>query len=145
MTEHGHDQKHDHQHPKHHDTAPLGAGEAKDPVCGMSVAKGPETRHVEHDGETYWFCSENCETKFKADPFYYASGRAAGQEEIAVAGSQYTCPMHPEIVRDAPGECPICGMALEPIVPSDEPSGELGSVDVHFSRMTVAAIAMKAL
>ncbi len=130
MTEHGHDQKHDHQHPKHHDTAPLGAGEAKDPVCGMSVAKGPETRHVEHDGETYWFCSENCETKFKADPFYYASGRAAGQEEIAVAGSQYTCPMHPEIVRDASGECPICGMALEPIVPSDEPSGEL----VDFTR-----------
>jgi Cu+-exporting ATPase len=33
-------------------------------------------------------------------------------------GTRYTCPMHPEIVRDAPGNCPICGMALEPMLPS---------------------------
>ena len=32
----------------------------------------------------------------------------------ALPNTEYTCPMHPEIVRDEPGSCPICGMALEP-------------------------------
>ncbi|WP_394228142.1 copper-transporting P-type ATPase, partial [Paracoccus marcusii] len=71
------------------------------------------------------FCSEKCQTKFKVDPWFYASGRAAGQKKAAPANAQYTCPMHPEIVRDVPGDCPICGMALEPMLPSDEPSEEL--------------------
>ena len=112
----------------HHDaksTNSVGVESAKDPVCGMSVAMKPENRHVGRAGDTYWFCSEKCETKFKADPFYYVSGHAENRGNSAPAGTQYTCPMHPEIVRDAPGDCPICGMALEPMVPSDEPSGEL--------------------
>ncbi len=63
--------------------------------------------------------------KFEADPWFYASGRAAGHEKPTPDDVQYTCPMHSEIVRDAPGACPICGMALEPLLPSDEPSEEL--------------------
>ncbi|WP_138933059.1 heavy metal translocating P-type ATPase [Roseovarius arcticus] len=125
----------------HHDaksTNPDGVESAKDPVCGMAVAMKPESRHVEGGGETYWFCSEKCETKFNADPFYYVSGNAADRGDSAPAGTQYTCPMHPEIVRDAPGDCPICGMALEPMVPSDEPSGEL----IDFTRrMWISAAA----
>ena len=54
-----------------------------------------------------------------------ASGAAVKVEKSAPAGTQWTCPMHPEIVRDEPGACPICGMALEPMIPSDEPSHEL--------------------
>ncbi len=91
----------------------------------MTVAIKPDGRRAEFKDETFHFCSEKCQTRFKADPWFYASGRAAGQKKAAPANVQYTCPMHPEIVRDAPGSCPICGMALEPMVPSDEPSEEL--------------------
>lgn len=99
--------------------------QAKDPVCGMSVTMSPQARQADYDGETFYFCSEKCQTRFKADPVYYASGTASDRSMTPKAGAQYTCPMHPEIVRDEPGACPICGMALEPMVPSDEPSEEL--------------------
>ena len=56
---------------------PTGAETAKDPVCGMTVAVKPDTRHAEFRGETFHFCSEKCLTKFEADPWFYASGRAA--------------------------------------------------------------------
>ena len=98
---------------------------AKDPVCGMTVSIGSDTRHAEFQGNTFYFCSEKCQTKFKADPSIYASGHDVAPKKPAPADAQYTCPMHPEIVRDAPGACPICGMALEPVVPTDEPSVEL--------------------
>ncbi|MGI3212772.1 heavy metal translocating P-type ATPase [Roseovarius tibetensis] len=114
---------HDHHHAA--SDIPAGTETAKDPVCGMSVAVKPDGRHAEFRGETFHFCSEKCQTNFKADPWHYASGRAAGKKKAAPADVQYTCPMHPEIIRDAPGACPICGMALEPMVPSDEPSEEL--------------------
>jgi Cu+-exporting ATPase len=115
----------DHDH--HHAEPEISAGTetAKDPVCGMTVAVKPDGRHAEFDGETFHFCSEKCQTKFKADPWHYASGRAAGKKKPAPQDVQYTCPMHPEIVRDAPGACQLCGMALEPMLPSDEPSDEL--------------------
>ena len=115
--------EHDHHHAA--PDIPAGTETAKDPVCGMTVAVKTDGRHAEFEGETFHFCSEACRTKFKADPWFYASGRAAGQKKAAPGNVQYTCPMHPEIVRDAPGSCPICGMALEPMVPSDEPSEEL--------------------
>ncbi len=115
--------EHDHHHAA--PDMPSGAETAKDPVCGMTVAVKPDGLRAEFQGEPFHFCSEKCQTKFTADPWFYASGRAAGQKKAAPANIQYTCPMHPEIVRDAPGACPICGMALEPMVPSDEPSEEL--------------------
>lgn len=111
---------------------------AKDPVCGMSVTVSPEARQADYDGETFYFCSDKCQTKFKADPIYYASGKASDRSMTPQAGAEYTCPMHPEIVSDEPGACPICGMALEPMLPSDEPSEEL----TDFSRrMWISAAA----
>ncbi|MGV8856281.1 MAG: heavy metal translocating P-type ATPase [Devosia sp.] len=114
------------------DTATGNAGPAADaaptaidPVCGMTVTLKPDTRTESFDGMAFHFCSEKCQTKFKADPWFYASGRAADGKKTAAASVQYTCPMHPEIIRDAPGACPICGMALEPMLPTDEPSHEL--------------------
>ncbi len=96
-----------------------------DPVCGMTVK--PDSPHrANHDGTEYRFCSAGCRTKFVADPAKYLAPAAA--EPVSVpAGTQYTCPMHPEILRDAPGTCPICGMALEPVMPSleDEENPEL--------------------
>jgi len=114
------------QHHNHTDAdIPDGADAAKDPVCGMTVAVKPDGRRAQFQGETHHFCSDRCQTEFEADPWFYASGRAAGHQKPIAENVQYTCPMHPEIIRDAPGSCPICGMALEPMLPSDEPSAEL--------------------
>lgn len=128
------------EHDRHHaapDIAP-GAETATDPVCGMTVEIKEGTRSRVHGGETFYFCSAGCQEKFGADPHFYASGNAKKTGQQALPGTQYTCPMHPEIVRDAPGSCPICGMALEPMVPSDEPSHEL----VDFTRrMWISATA----
>jgi P-type Cu+ transporter len=111
---------------------------AVDPVCGMTVTLGPDTRTESYGGADFHFCSEKCQTKFRADPWFYASGRAAGHKKAAPVNAQYTCPMHPDIIRDAPGSCPICGMALEPMLPSDEPSAELSDFT---RRMWISAAA----
>ncbi|MEX0696262.1 MAG: heavy metal translocating P-type ATPase [Dongiaceae bacterium] len=103
----------------------------KDPVCGMTVNLDAGKPSREHNGETYHFCSQKCHDKFAADPEHFLSGER--KREAPPKGTRYTCPMHPEIVRDAPGDCPICGMALEPMgVPAaDEgPNPEL----VDFTR-----------
>nr|WP_108854999.1 heavy metal translocating P-type ATPase [Defluviimonas aquaemixtae] len=104
---------------------PSGAPTAIDPVCGMSVTVNPEARSREYGDETFNFCSDGCQSKFDVDPWFYASGNVSKVGKHAAPGSQWTCPMHPEIVRDEPGACPICGMALEPMLPSDEPNEEL--------------------
>ena len=118
--------------------APVGAVTAIDPVCGMTVTLKPDTRTETFGAQRFHFCSGKCQSKFQADPWFYASGNAAKRGKVAVAGAQYTCPMHPQIIRDAPGSCPICGMALEPVLPSDAPSHEL----IDFTRrMWISAAA----
>jgi Cu+-exporting ATPase len=91
---------------------------ATDPVCGMKVdvgAKGPSSVHA---GKIYHFCSEGCRSKFAADPQRYLTKRS--EAKPLPTGTLYTCPMHPEIVQEGPGHCPICGMSLEPMgVPPD--------------------------
>ncbi len=87
----------------------------KDPVCGMDVRLGAGKPSFERDGETWHFCSQSCHDKFAADPEHYLSGAHRQAYEDMPAGTQYTCPMHPEIIRDKPEDCPICGMALEPM------------------------------
>ena len=90
-----------------------GAAEsARDPVCGMSVDPARTPHRAEHDGQSYFFCGTRCRERFIAEPARYVSEKP--MQEQATAGTQWTCPMHPEIIRDAPGACPICGMALEP-------------------------------
>jgi P-type Cu+ transporter len=117
---------HQHHHGKHGDVdIPAGAKSATDPVCGMTVLVKDDIRTAIHGGKAFHFCSEGCREKFRADPYFYASGNALKRGQVVQAGTQYTCPMHPEIVRDKPGSCPICGMALEPLQPADEPSEEL--------------------
>ncbi len=110
---------------------------AKDPICGMSV-KPATARHVEHAGKTYYFCSASCVTKFQVAPDQYIGAKAVAAHHHhvphahatvqstahAVKGNTgYTCPMHPEILRDQPGDCPLCGMALIPIAGSGEDDG----------------------
>ncbi|MEX2517791.1 MAG: heavy metal translocating P-type ATPase [Paracoccaceae bacterium] len=99
--------------------------EAKDPVCGMSVGRASAAHLAKHGGERFYFCSARCKDKFEAAPEEYLGDRPAPPP--APAGTQYTCPMHPEIVEDYPADCPICGMALEPMTPSADsgPNPEL--------------------
>ncbi|OQM75692.1 heavy metal translocating P-type ATPase [Manganibacter manganicus] len=95
--------------------------EATDPVCGMKVDRSTAKHFTRHEGKGYYFCSSGCQDKFEAKPETYLGARPAA--EPMVVGTQYTCPMHPEIVRDKPGSCPICGMALEPM---GVPTGDEG-------------------
>ncbi len=95
-------------------------GRVRDPVCGMEVdPEGPHTH--EYRGERFHFCSVRCLERFRGDPARILAG-PAGTPDAGTdwADSRWTCPMHPEIVRDAPGSCPICGMALEPMEPAAE-------------------------
>ncbi|MBY5621434.1 heavy metal translocating P-type ATPase [Rhizobium leguminosarum] len=112
---------------------------AKDPVCGMTVDRSTAKHFLKANGEKFYFCSAACQAKFEADPEAYRNGnRPAAQP--APKGTLYTCPMHPEVVSDRPGDCPKCGMALEPmgIPPEDEgPNPEL--VD-FIRRLWVSAI-----
>ncbi|WP_418897023.1 heavy metal translocating P-type ATPase [Terripilifer ovatus] len=129
------DPAHSHDHSAH-DHAGHGQADgfqAKDPVCGMTVDTRTAKHRHEREGQTYYFCSAGCKTKFQADPAKYLKS-APVQQEQAPPGTIYTCPMHPQIRRNAPGSCPICGMALEPEMPSLEtgPSAELTDMTRRF-------------
>ena len=104
-----------------------------DPVCGMTVDPALTPHEVEHAGRGYHFCSAGCRTKFVADPERYLNPGAAAAS-AAPEGVIYTCPMHPEIRRPRPGACPICGMALEPVVISADqgPNPELVDMTRRF-------------
>lgn len=114
----------DHHYPHHHS-----AGEhrttVRDPVCGMEVDTRSTAHKLQLGDATYYFCSARCLERFKADPDHFLNPMAVPAE--AVEGTIWTCPMHPQIRRNAPGQCPICGMALEPLEPAlDEgPNPEL--------------------
>ncbi|HEY6644280.1 heavy metal translocating P-type ATPase [Povalibacter sp.] len=113
-----------------------------DPVCGMRV--GNDSPHsVTHEGQLYVFCSAGCRAKFAADPPKYATHRDDHVGHVAAPSRQpdtdvspgtiYTCPMHPQVRQVGPGNCPICGMALEPEVPAEEEDdGEIRKVRAKF-------------
>jgi P-type Cu+ transporter len=102
-----------------------------DPVCGMSVKADSPHRRA-HRGETYVFCRAGCAAKFDADPQRYV-GPPAERPPLGPPSGSWTCPMHPEVVRDGPGACPKCGMALEPRdVGGDEPNPELVDMTRRF-------------
>jgi Cu+-exporting ATPase len=161
---------HDHSH--HRDSGAGADVAQRDPVCGMSPK--PETPHrLIHAGEEVLFCSAGCKAKFEADPAKYAKladehvccAKPAGSEEGGLchahghaphgapgvdpatvpAGSTWTCPMHPEIVRDGPGSCPICGMALEPMMPSADAGPNPELIDMTRRFWIGAALALPVL
>ncbi len=120
----------------------------KDPVCGMTPKPDTPHRSIHQDKEVH-FCSADCKAKFDAEPARFLkqppgersheNATRAGQvtataPPAASDGARWTCPMHPEIVRPGPGACPICGMALEPMVPTagDGRSPELGQMQRRF-------------
>ena len=109
--------------------------EAKDPVCGMTIDPvHPKGGQAEFGGLTYGFCSTRCRERFVAEPARFLGPATMKPVEAPRPGRTYTCPMHPEIVRDAPGSCPICGMALEPkeVQLTEGPNAELVSMTRRF-------------
>jgi Cu+-exporting ATPase len=113
---------HDHAaHACHGNAQPgIANGKAIDPVCGMTVDPATTPHHAAHDGADYHFCSAGCRTKFVADPARYLHPELAEPAPPPPPGTRYFCPMDPEIEQDGPGTCPICGMALEPMLPSPD-------------------------
>ena len=103
---------------------------AIDPICGMTVDEA-SALHAERDGQTFYFCSDHCRQKFlSARPPPRSTKRSRQGKAI------YTCPMHPEVQQDHPGDCPKCGMALEPKTVTagadDEENAELRDMTKRF-------------
>ncbi len=108
----------------------------KDPVCGMFVARKSKAHQIEYQGQNYLFCSPGCLTKFESDPERYILGPGEAEKPESKRSAEvsrklredysgsYTCPMHPEVVQDGSGACPICGMDLEPTVATSDEEGD---------------------
>jgi len=116
---------HNHHHCQHNAGLSSPNGLYRDPVCGMSTSKEDDFLKYNYHGETFHFCSVSCLEKFKKEPEKYLVKDTSLDTGIAVKpqGDRpgiYTCPMHPEIRKEGPGSCPICGMALEPLEPAHE-------------------------
>ena len=118
-------------HAHHHHDADGDHGTiVRDPVCGMEVDSRTANHKLQLGQTTYYFCSARCLDKFRADPDRYLNPPATDSiiaAPKAADGTIWTCPMHPQIRRNGPGQCPICGMALEPLEPTldDTPNPEL--------------------
>lgn len=102
---------------KEAENRPEATDKVKDPICGMTTESPEDYISYAYQGDTFYFCSEHCREKFKDDPDKYLQPEPepaeSGPEEQGL-GKLYTCPMHPEVEQDHPGDCPKCGMALEP-------------------------------
>jgi len=128
-----------HQHHAHQEAATK--HQVKDPVCGMDVDPATAKHRADYEGQTYYFCSVKCHDKFVANPSAYL-GKAPAPAAPVAAGTIYTCPMHPQIQQDHPGNCPICGMSLEPEMPTADtgPSAELVDMTRRFWIGTALAL-----
>ena len=121
------------QNPKEHcccaGKVDVGTAVSIDPVCGMKVDRAETSHHAESGGTAFHFCSAGCRAKFVADPDRYLNPKVEARGVEAAEGAIWTCPMHPEIRRDRPGSCPICGMALEPLEPTLKEGPNLELID----------------
>jgi P-type Cu+ transporter len=119
----------------------------KDPVCGMAVDPRSSKFRADAGGKTYHFCSSKCREKFVAGPGRFINS-ASSAVDLAAEGIVYTCPMHPQIRQVGPGNCPICGMALEPELATADtgPSAELVNMTRRFwigSILTLPVLALE--
>jgi Cu+-exporting ATPase len=118
------------EHTNHHEHKSHGV---HDPVCKMSVDPQTAKYSSQHVDKTWYFCSSGCQSKFDNNPEKFLNEENEQTEPVA-AGTMFTCPMHPEVRQQVPGECPICGMSLEPeeVSLDDGPSEELADMTRRF-------------
>jgi P-type Cu+ transporter len=130
-----------------HERGVAGADQALDPVCGMAVDPRATTHRHAHRGRIYHFCCAGCRSKFAADPASYLHPQTTRPTAAAPEGAVYTCPMHPEVRQAGSGSCPICGMALEPVMAAADtgPSPELADMTRRFWVGLVLALPVVAL
>jgi len=117
--------------------------ELKDPVCGMNVDPKNAAGKSNYNEAAYYFCSTHCKTKFNSNPESYLSDKKLEKTVIQEgANVKYTCPMHPEVISDKLEDCPICGMALEPmeILLEDTENPELIDMAKRFWVSTALAL-----
>lgn len=140
-----HDSDHSQRHQHANAQAPT-PNDTLDPVCGMIVQASSAHQHV-HEGERYYFCSSRCKGKFVVEPGKYIATGSKEPQEARKAGTIYTCPMHPQIRQPAPGNCPICGMALEPETATLDsgPSPELVDMTRRFWGGLILSVPLLAL
>lgn len=120
-------------------TGSAAATDAIDPVCHMKVNPASAAASCEYEGSKYYFCCPGCLKKFSGNEERYLSpDKPELPAEPAPPGAEYFCPMDPEIVQDEPGDCPKCGMALEPRAGSAEPGNEEMKDMLH--RLRVGAV-----
>jgi len=130
----------------HAHDAKSASGRFVDPVCGMAVDADADKPLLRYKGEDYHFCSSKCHDRFEEDPYFFLSGNNRQMQAAVSEDVKYTCPMHPEIIRDEPGTCPICGMALEPMDGvSDEPNHELIDFTRRLWLSVIAAVPLLVL
>jgi len=117
----------------------------------MNIDTESAAGSYEYKDKMYYFCSKHCLQKFSESPELWLDKPSEPMPPVRIQRTrsdkgdqstnpppsvkrEYTCPMHPEIVRDAPGSCPICGMALEPRTASldEEENPELREMSVRF-------------
>ncbi|MBN8935119.1 MAG: YHS domain-containing protein, partial [Rhizobiales bacterium] len=145
--EHHHDEAIRHTASGSHEHGQATAAESVfDPVCGMLVDPHATPHRHRFEGRTYYFCSAGCLSKFKAEPRKYLRGASATEASLP-EGTIYTCPMHPQIRQVGPGSCPICGMALEPVLATAAtgPNPELVDMTRRFWIGTVLTLPVVAL
>ena len=132
--------------PGHSKVAATTAHLVKDPVCGMDVDPSTAKHRADYAGHTYYFCSARCRERFVAEPTKYLAPEAVKAEPVS-EGAIYTCPMHPQIRQVGPGFCPICGMALEPLIVTAEagPNPELIDMTRRFWTGLALAVPVVAL
>ncbi|MBN2320972.1 MAG: HAD-IC family P-type ATPase, partial [Acidobacteria bacterium] len=101
--------------------------EVRDPVCGMTFEPSRAAAKMEYKGKTYYFCCSGCLARFRRKLLNELTAEAPSPAVKAGDAKLYTCPMDPEVIREMPGHCPVCGMALEPKTASlqDEDNTEL--------------------
>ena len=117
--------------------------ELKDPVCGMNVDPKNAAGKSNYNEAAYYFCSTHCKTKFNSNPESYLSDKKLEKTVIQEGENvKYTCPMHPEVISDKLEDCPICGMALEPmeILLEDTENPELIDMAKRFWVSTALAL-----
>src|SRR5262245_25338005 len=133
------------EHRREHAPSAPAATLPRDPVCGMSVSQDTPHRYL-HNGTEFLFCCAHCRERFIKDPGAFLTSQKPKEQLVGItlgplppvkppSAGEWTCPMHPEVVRNAPGSCPICGMALEPRYPGaahEEENPELKDMTRRF-------------